>query len=71
MSEPESPQVQPLHEVERAAVVHAISVAMGNLTMTARLLGVDRRTVYRMIKRHGIRLPDYRPTCVRLGEGSR
>jgi len=68
MSEPESPQVQSLEEVERAHIVHTIEVAMGNLSMTAKLLKVDRRTVYRLIKRYEIRLPDYRPTCVRLGE---
>jgi two-component system NtrC family response regulator len=42
-------------EAERAAVSRALTVAEGNVTKTAELLGVTRPTVYDLMERHGLK----------------
>jgi len=43
---------------ERAAVLRAINASRGNLSDAARVLGVARSTLYRMIARHGLKAGD-------------
>ena len=43
-----------LDEMERAAIVDAISSCGGNLSMVAQRLGITRQTLYNKIKRYGL-----------------
>jgi DNA-binding NtrC family response regulator len=47
-----------LDEVERRYLVHVLDAVGGNRTRAAELLGIDRRTLYRMAERFGIDLKD-------------
>ena len=46
------PAASSLEEAERLAIVRAIKAAHGNLTQTARALGVSRSTLYRKVERY-------------------
>ncbi|MFC1706252.1 sigma 54-interacting transcriptional regulator [Planctomycetota bacterium] len=46
--------VVPLAELERDQIVRALKVAAGNKAKAARLLGIERATLYSKIKRHGL-----------------
>ena len=48
---PEPAAVLPLAEVERQALLHALEVAAGDKIKAARLLGIDRVTLYRKLKK--------------------
>ena len=58
------PQDQPfsdlptLDDLERRYLVHVLEAANGNRTRAAEILGIDRRTLYRMAERFGIELKD-------------
>jgi two-component system response regulator HydG len=41
----------PMHEVERRYILHVLETAGGNKTVAARILGFDRRTMYRKLER--------------------
>lgn len=43
-----------LDELERRYLLYVLDVAGGNRTRAAEVLGIDRRTLYRMIERHGV-----------------
>lgn len=43
----------PLEEVERRYIVRALQAVGGNKTEAARILGVDRKTLYRKLERYG------------------
>jgi len=45
-----------LEELQRRYLVHVLNAAEGNRTRAAEILGVDRRTLYRMAERYGINL---------------
>ncbi|HEY0385075.1 MAG TPA: sigma-54 dependent transcriptional regulator, partial [Pyrinomonadaceae bacterium] len=47
-----------LDELERRYLIHVLEVVEGNRTRAAELLGIDRRTLYRMAERFGIKLND-------------
>ena len=47
-----------LDELERRYLVHVLDAASGNRTRAAEILGVDRRTLYRMAERFGIALKE-------------
>jgi DNA-binding NtrC family response regulator len=59
-----SPQEQPfsdlptLDDLERRYLMHVLDAAHGNRTRAAEILGVDRRTFYRMAERFGIELKE-------------
>jgi DNA-binding NtrC family response regulator len=59
-----SPQEQPfsdlptLDDLERRYLMHVLDAANGNRTRAAEILGVDRRTLYRMAERFGIELKE-------------
>ena len=44
----------PLDELERRYLLYVLEVAGGNRTRVAEILGIDRRTLYRMIERYSI-----------------
>ena len=43
-----------LDELERRYLLYILEVAGGNRTRAAEILGIDRRTLYRMIERYGM-----------------
>jgi len=48
----------PLDEIERRYLLHVLDEVKGNRTRAAEVLGIDRRTLYRMAERFGIDLKD-------------
>ena len=48
----------PLDELERRYLLHVLEAAGGNRTRAAEILHIDRRTLYRMAERFGIKLND-------------
>lgn len=52
-SQPKS-KIETLEQAEKRHVQEALRATLGNMTEAAKLLGIDRRTLYRMIERHGI-----------------
>jgi DNA-binding NtrC family response regulator len=51
-----------LDEIERRYLLHVIEQVGGNRTRAAEVLGIDRRTLYRMAERFGIDLTDEKPS---------
>jgi DNA-binding NtrC family response regulator len=47
-----------LDDLERRYLLHVLDAANGNRTRAAEILGVDRRTLYRMAERFGIALTE-------------
>jgi DNA-binding NtrC family response regulator len=47
-----------LEELERRYLLHVLSAVGGNRTRAAEVLGIDRRTLYRMAERFGVDLKD-------------
>ncbi|HQR39343.1 MAG TPA: sigma-54 dependent transcriptional regulator [Blastocatellia bacterium] len=45
-----------LDELERRYIIHVLDAVGGNRTRAAEVLGVDRRTLYRMAERFGVKL---------------
>jgi len=48
-------QLLPLDEVERRYVSRVLEAVRGNKSLAARILGIERRTLYRMLERYGQR----------------
>jgi len=46
--------VLPLAEVERQALIHALEFSANNVTEAARVLGLNRATLYRKLKKYGL-----------------
>ncbi len=44
----------PLREVQRRYVLHVLELCGGNRTDAARILGLDRKTLYRKLLRWGV-----------------
>jgi DNA-binding protein Fis len=44
----------PLEELERRYLIHVLEACGGNRTRAAEIMGIDRRTLYRMAERFGI-----------------
>ena len=44
-------ELLPMHEVERRYVRHVLDAVDGNKTLAARILGFDRKTLYRKLAR--------------------
>jgi two-component system response regulator HydG len=47
-------RVPTLEEIERRHIVKVLNIAEGNKTQAARMLGLDRKTLYRRLKRYGL-----------------
>jgi transcriptional regulator of acetoin/glycerol metabolism len=43
-----------MEEVERRYIQHVLQAAGGNKTLAARVLGLDRKTLYRKLERYGL-----------------
>jgi two-component system response regulator HydG len=43
-----------MDEVERRYIVHVLKAVRGNKTMASRILGLDRKTLYRRLEKHSI-----------------
>ena len=50
----ESRQVDSLESIERQAIIHAIDVSDGNLSVAAQKLGITRQALYRRIEKYGL-----------------
>ncbi len=48
----------PLEEIERRYLVHVLDSVGGNRTKAAEIMGIDRRTLYRMAERFGLDLKE-------------
>jgi two-component system response regulator HydG len=46
-------QLIPLHELQERYIETVLRSVQGNKTRAAKLLGVDRRTLYRKLERYG------------------
>src|SRR5262249_2677013 len=46
----------PLEEMERRYLIHVLEAVNGNRTRAAEIMQIDRRTLYRMAERYGIKL---------------
>jgi DNA-binding NtrC family response regulator len=61
-----APQVEPqlfadlprLDEIERRYLMHVLDAVRGNRTRAAEVMGIDRRTLYRMAERFGVDLKE-------------
>ncbi|HEX6739882.1 MAG TPA: sigma-54 dependent transcriptional regulator, partial [Vicinamibacteria bacterium] len=47
-----------LEELEKRYLAHVLTAMKGNRSRAAEVLGIDRRTLYRMAERFGLELPD-------------
>ena len=45
-----------MQELERRHIVHVLKAVDGNKTRAAKVLGFDRRTLYRKAERYGLEL---------------
>jgi DNA-binding NtrC family response regulator len=46
--------ILPLEEVERQAIIHALTHVKGDKAEAARRLGIGKSTLYRKLKRYGV-----------------
>ena len=46
-----------IDELERRYLIHVLHAVAGNRTRAAEVMGIDRRTLYRMATRFGLNLP--------------
>ena len=56
--EPSFANLTTLEDLERRYLLHVLDAANGNRTRAAEILGIDRRTLYRMAERFGIELKE-------------
>ena len=56
--EPSFSNLTTLDDLERRYLLHVLDAANGNRTRAAEILGIDRRTLYRMAERFGIDLKE-------------
>ncbi len=49
------PPPSSLNDIEQRHIRHTLKVCLGNISKTARTLGIDRRTLQRKMKRYGIK----------------
>lgn len=47
-------EMVPMEEIERRYVLHVLETVGGNKTLAARVLGMDRKTLYRKLKQFGV-----------------
>jgi DNA-binding NtrC family response regulator len=47
-------ELLPMDKVERRYILHVLKVVKGNRTMAARILKLDRKTLYRKLQRYGV-----------------
>jgi DNA-binding NtrC family response regulator len=47
-------ELVPMEEVERRYILKVIDAVQGNKTAAARILGIERKTLYRKLERFGV-----------------
>ncbi len=47
-------QLLPMDEIERRYILHVLESVEGNKTTAAKILGLDRKTLYRKLKQYGV-----------------
>ncbi len=47
-------QLLPMEEIERRYILHVLDSVEGNKSTAARILGLDRKTLYRKVKQYGV-----------------
>lgn len=47
-------ELLPMEEIERRYILHVLKCAGENRTQAARILGLDRKTLYRKLMRYGM-----------------
>ena len=47
-------ELVPMEEIERRYILHVLQASGGNRTQAARILGLDRKTLYRKLQRYGV-----------------
>ena len=47
-------ELLPMEEIERRYILHALDSVDGNKSTAARILGLDRKTLYRKLKQYGV-----------------
>lgn len=53
-SDRDAKRIDSLESMEREAIIHAIDVCDGNLSMAAQKLGITRQALYRRIEKYGL-----------------
>ena len=48
-------------QIERIHLVRLLEECEGNVTLASRKAGVERQSMHRLIKRHGLSARDFRP----------
>jgi len=51
----EPPELLPLEEVDRRHVLHVLEACQNNRTWAAKILGLDRKTLYRKLMGWGVK----------------
>jgi two-component system response regulator HydG len=51
-------ELVPMEEIEKRYIRHVLDTVGGNKTLAARVLGLDRKTLYRKLKNDGIATDD-------------
>ena len=54
LRQPEAAELRSLEEVERDTILKALDASGGNKSEAARILGINRKTLFRKMKSHGI-----------------
>ena len=54
ISDERATEILPMDEVERRYVIRVLALANGNKARAARMLGFDRRTLYRKLVQFGV-----------------
>lgn len=47
-------ELAPLEEVERRYILHVLHAVNGNKSLASRVLGLDRKTLYRKLQQYGV-----------------
>ena len=48
-------------QIERIQLIRILEECRGNVTLASRKAGVERQSMHRLIKRHGLNARDFRP----------
>ncbi len=54
ITSPDSGEFVPLHEVERRYILRVVEAVDGNKSLAARMLGLNRKTLYRKLSEYGV-----------------
>jgi DNA-binding NtrC family response regulator len=52
--DPQTRKILPLYEVERRSLIHALRITGNNIKGTAKILGINRATVYRKLEKYNL-----------------